>query len=661
MERRTQHETFTGQLDGLNRWKQRQIETLGHLESWLKHKGLFTAEAQLAIKQASNTLSEDNITIAVVGEFSRGKTELINAIFFNDLESRLLPTDAGRTTMCPTEIFQDLEAEPYLRLLPIESRLADTSLGELKKAEDEWLHVPLALDKSKQLHKTLSRIKEKKTVSREVAERMGLLNSRTEPAVSDDGTEITVPAWRLAQLNYRHPLLAQGLRIIDTPGLNTISAEPELTYEILPSATAHLFVLGADTGVTQSDMDIWQQFVRSPGNTKQQSVLVVLNKSDTLWDELRTDSEIEDSIKRQCSDVAQILEIDVQQVFALSAQKALVARVKCNTNMERKSGINLLEDQLAHVLTQNRQKLIMDHATELVQSAVLNIETLVSSRIRRLQSQLHELSQLSTKSENAIAQMLQQAQADRVRYQTSINAYKTSREEFIKHGKLLLKSLSEKTLNKPSDIARKKMTNAWTTTRGLKDAIKVLFDEINDNMQVASEQSQEMRRLIRTIHRRFERQHNLQLGDPRMFSIISHQVELNLVHQESEIFRNSPRTTLTEQHLLTNRYFETIVHRVKKIFHAAHKDAKDWLDTALDPLTMQINEHRTLITDQMNDLKQAGQSRSTVKKRVGLLTEDITSQEKNLNALKAARQALSNRALPPKDNKAKSGLAKKSA
>ncbi|WP_419588817.1 hypothetical protein, partial [Thiolapillus sp.] len=40
--------------------------------------------------------------------------------------------------------------------------------------------------------------------------------------------------WRLAHLNYRHPLLAQGLRILDTPGLNAISSEPELTYEILP-------------------------------------------------------------------------------------------------------------------------------------------------------------------------------------------------------------------------------------------------------------------------------------------------------------------------------------------------------------------------------------------------------------------------------------------
>jgi hypothetical protein len=38
-----------------------------------------------------------------------------------------------------------------------------------------------------------------------------------------------VPAWRHAVINYPHPLLKRGLVVIDTPGLNAIGAEPELT------------------------------------------------------------------------------------------------------------------------------------------------------------------------------------------------------------------------------------------------------------------------------------------------------------------------------------------------------------------------------------------------------------------------------------------------
>ena len=45
--------------------------------------------------------------LAFLAEFSRGKSELINALFFSDFKERLLPSDVGRTTMCPTEIFSD--------------------------------------------------------------------------------------------------------------------------------------------------------------------------------------------------------------------------------------------------------------------------------------------------------------------------------------------------------------------------------------------------------------------------------------------------------------------------------------------------------------------------------------------------------------------------
>ena len=72
------------QLNAFSLWKKRQRKTLRQLEPWLKQQGLYTAEAHRAIEQSQEALSSDNITVAAVGEFSRGKTELINALFFHD-------------------------------------------------------------------------------------------------------------------------------------------------------------------------------------------------------------------------------------------------------------------------------------------------------------------------------------------------------------------------------------------------------------------------------------------------------------------------------------------------------------------------------------------------------------------------------------------------
>jgi len=76
----------------------------------------------LSLYEAITAVKEDRLTIAIVGEYSRGKTELINALFFGDLGRRLLPSTPGRTTMCPVEIGYDARRMPSLRLLPIETR-----------------------------------------------------------------------------------------------------------------------------------------------------------------------------------------------------------------------------------------------------------------------------------------------------------------------------------------------------------------------------------------------------------------------------------------------------------------------------------------------------------------------------------------------------------
>ena len=101
-----------------------------------------------------------------------------------------------------------------------------------------------------------------------------------------------MPAWRHALINYPHPLLQQGLVVLDTPGLNAIGAEPELTLGLLPSAHATVFILGADTGVTRSDMTIWRDHLGAHAPTR----FIVLNKIDALDDPLATPEEVQAQI-----------------------------------------------------------------------------------------------------------------------------------------------------------------------------------------------------------------------------------------------------------------------------------------------------------------------------------------------------------------------------
>jgi hypothetical protein len=628
----TQHR-LSRQLRLYEHWRQRQERIIAQLEPWLKQQGLYTAEAQTALQQARRVLDATHIRLAVFGEFSRGKTELINALFFADLGARLLPTDAGRTTMCPTELFQDDAQPPYLELLPIATRLEEEGLVDLMQLPERWQRFPLDLRDTESVRQQLLRIKEVDVVSATRASELGFDDA---PAGERAGTRI-VPRWRMARINHRHPLLAEGLRIFDTPGLNTLGSEPELTYEILPNAHVKLFVLGTDTGVTRSDRDIWDQLVRLPGERGQRGLMVVLNKMDVLWDELRSSEDVQDTIERQRQHVGQVLEVDTARVFCVSAQKSLVGRIRQDQALEARSGMPLLESFLADSVVRDRVSLVQEQSLELVKGALSSLQVLVDARSKRLGQQITELHQISSESESAIDVMLKRSIANKERYQISLNAYKQNRQDFLDHGQHLLEALSPARLEELTNMARRQMVGAWTTG-SLKLAMERLFEQIHQRMLDAGSQSQQMRRLLRSVYRQFRSEHDFSLADPRMFSIVPHQVALNLVRQEAEIFRNSPRAALTEQHLLVKRYFQTVVRRTSEIFRAAHNEARDWLETALDPLTMQIHEHRKLLNDELEGLRQAGRSRATVRQRIQTLEGDRKRLAQQFGALRKVHQ-----------------------
>ncbi|HNF89588.1 MAG TPA: hypothetical protein PLL19_09670, partial [Thiobacillaceae bacterium] len=94
-----------GLESGITRFKNRRdrlVKVITAYKEWLEHHTEAEPEQLLRLYDLTENLKRDRLMVAFVAEFSRGKTELINALFFSDFKQRLLPSDAGRTTMCPT-------------------------------------------------------------------------------------------------------------------------------------------------------------------------------------------------------------------------------------------------------------------------------------------------------------------------------------------------------------------------------------------------------------------------------------------------------------------------------------------------------------------------------------------------------------------------------
>ena len=318
--------SFATSLDALGGWRAALGERLESLARFLAEQDLAHGEAAEQIGALRERLGNEKLVVAFVAEFSRGKSELINAIFFADTGRRILPATPGRTTMCPVELGWRGDEPASLLLLPIETRLEGLSLGELRAQPRAWRRLALDIGDADQLAQSLLEVTRTEWVTEAQARALGFWDDATpddNPPLDDEG-KVEVPAWRHALINYPHPLLKQGLVVLDTPGLNAIGAEPELTLSLLPTAHATVFILGADTGVTKSDLAIWRDHLGAHAPTR----FVVLNKIDTLEDPLATLEQVEAQIAQQQRETARTLGVPMQRVFPLSARQALAARVE---------------------------------------------------------------------------------------------------------------------------------------------------------------------------------------------------------------------------------------------------------------------------------------------------------------------------------------------
>jgi nucleoside diphosphate kinase len=633
---------FEQQLQAYEQWKKDIINTINEYGPWLEENEMSSREIQRRIAHALDTIKSDKLTIAFVAEFSRGKTELINAMFFANYGRRLLPSDAGRTTMCPTEIFYDDQRnEAYVRLLPIETRLQETTLSQLRQEAKQWVHYPLETHSVEQMQAALSEVVQTKEVLLEEAKRLGLYNQELHPHKSVPPETVEIPKWRHAMISFPNPLLQKGLAILDTPGLNALGTEPELTLNMLPAAQAVLFVLGADTGVTRSDMEIWQHHIKGFQSGRKRGLMVVLNKIDTLWDDLREHSDIHEAIRNQQVNTAELLNVAPEVVFPISAQKGLLAKIKDDPALLKKSALLDLENYLGEDVLNIKQQIILDTLSSDVGQMLDNSRGILSGKLNDTKYQLEELEELSDKSDDVITHLMEKTRNEQTQYLCDVETFQQSRKQLKQQADLLSESLNLESLDSIIELCRKEMTNSWTTS-GMKNAMKNLFDEMRNTMFKIVSQSEQTRKLIRNIYRKFQNEHGFAVVQPKMFSIVKYRVELELLHQEAEIFRNSPVTAMMEQNFVVKRFFAALVARARDIFHRASSEINTWLSTTLEPLVIQIKDHKEMMEKRLTNLQKIGQSRNTLQYRILELQEQYTELARQLTALRNMANRLSN-------------------
>ena len=621
--------SFNQQFDQHGAWRRNFAHRLKWLSRWLDENELLDQSVAERLRELEAQMRSSKVMVAFVAEFSRGKSELINAIFFAAYGRRIMPASAGRTTMCPTELGYDAAFPPGLRLLPIETRLEPHSLAHWRDKAEHWTEIPIDVEDAEQLSQTMNKVAEVRRVPLAEARSLGFWSDEApdDNPVPDAEGQVEIPRWRHALLNMPHPLLEQGLVILDTPGLNAIGAEPELTVSLIPQAHAVVFILGADTGVTRSDLAIWREHLITegdPGETR----IVVLNKIDTMWDTLSTPAQIDAQIQRQRKGAAELLGVPLTQVLPVSAQKGLQAKIRRDVPLLQASRLPALESVLGEGLLGKRERMLRLAVDAGISSLQAEAARILKVRQRDLSEQALELQGLRGKNVSVIRHMhsrIEQEQSEFEGSNSRILALRSVQGKLLREVYAVLGSTALK-----ADMAR---LSASLKRPGIKFNVRKVyaetFDALRNNLREVQATTGEIQSMLHATFRQLNAEHGFALQAPAEPDLSGFQEQLSQIEGSHIHYLGIGNVLKLAQPDFCDKLVRALASRLRVVNEAAMTEVERWSKGAGAQLDTQLKERRRNFTKRIEAVERIQGAAGNLDERLA----ELAAQEAGLAEL----------------------------
>src|SRR5438552_5690051 len=538
--------------------------------------------------------------------------------------------------MRPIVLVDEPTRTPSIRLLPIETRAKDGSVAEFKNYADEWVTLALDLSSADKMSQVLSQVSQTKHVPVALARKYGLHDDGGDvlaPLSAADQGAVDIPCWRHAVINFPHPLLQQGLVILDTPGLNAIGTEPELTLNLLPNAHAVLFILAADAGVTKTDIDVWRNHLVGNNPATKEGRLVILNKIDGLWDELRTSAEVESEIAHQVRTSAQLLALPPAQVFPVSAQKALLAKINGDDVLLAKSRLPQLEAALSSELIPAKRHIVGSATQVEIRALAAGMRAILANRIAGIHEQLAELRGLRGKNQDVVEHMMERIQQEKNVFERGMQRYTAVRTVFTQQTAALYECIGLETLRETAADTRKRI-EASPFTKGVRSAMNDFFARIYGGLEQSARQTGKIHDMQIAMYARFAKEHGLEPFTPPPFSMLKYQKEVQRLERAYNVHFNTLWNMVSKaKFTLMKRFFETIAIRVKHVYDIANRDLESWLKAVMAPLETQVREHHLQLRRRLDSVKRIHRASDELEERVLELEQTEAAARGQIKAL----------------------------
>ena len=609
-------------------------QLIASIAGWLETSGFQTQQFSQRFENIDQLLEDKRRKVLFLAEFSRGKTELINTTIFGSMGQRFLPSSPGRTTRCTTVIQYNPEKLPSIRLLPTmgSDQAIRQPVSMLAEEGEHWKTTLFSTSDPDSVVEALNQLAEVEMVEPKIASELGFLKSTDAKHLAElDLVEgkVAIPKFRHAVINFPHPLLRQGLTIVDTPGLNALGIEPELTYRALESANAIVFVLSADTGITRSELATWNEYVkRAPTD----NVIVAINKIDTLWDEIKAPTEVEKEIRKQVSDVSRILGIPQRKIFPVSAQKSLVARKKNDVTLTDQSGIVKYEQALADTINFTNRKFIIEKARGDLVTILGAVKRVLRQRAESTQLQIADIEKIKDNQVQISDSNIAKIRKERSKLKSVAAEIDAFRRAMVQHYEKFVEDLNLFTLDKLIARYRFEISNKLTSTGLQKEMNQFQLEAVEKFTGALSN----ITRLEGDLIRLFSRVESIIETEglhPRKIHPHIYLESLKKYNDEHVRYSKGLTMVITEQNALRDRYHASVMVKIRKLYKQARDEIDLWCRSVLVPLELELKERESQLKRRLLNLERVRNEDSMMMDEIRVLSSRLQGHQQRMKTI----------------------------
>ncbi len=153
-------------------------------------------------------------------------------------------------------------------------------------------------------------------------------------------------------------------------------------------------------------------------------------------------------------------------------------------------------------------------------------------------------------------------------------------------------------------------------TAGIRAAVKQFFDQMQHNLVLSGEKTDEIGEMMSVMYRKFSTEHGLALSTPMPFSLDKYRQEIAMIEGVYQKQFGTARYDDDAQVVLMQKFFDSIASRVKQSFLQANRDVEAWLKVVMAPLEAQIREHKKQLKQRMQSIERIHLATDSLEEKV---------------------------------------------